>query len=362
MRILHMIPDIGISNGVMSIILNYAKKMPSDVNFDVVYFAEKAETRKADIEALGGRVFKTSRPSIFSLLSLKMLRFFIKHRGEWDAVHIHCPHFAVFIAPFARLTGIKKIAVQCHTTVFSLKGRVHQFINRVLGLYAKYCIRARMACSNAAGIVWYKGKSFKILRCGVDCEKFKYNEEVRARIRHDLGLEDKYVIGHIGRTDVVQKNHPFLLKVFAEFKKKKENAVLLLAGAQETEDLSALADKLGIKDSVIYLGLRTDIADLLQGMDFFLFPSTKEGLPVSVVEAQAAGLRTLMSDSITFETAATELVYAKSLDDGPEAWANSLMKVYDYERTDTSEEIKESGWAIEECTNTLLSYYKSQVY
>jgi len=219
-----------------------------------------------------------------------------------------------------------------------------------------------MACSNAAGLVWYKGKSFRILRCGVDCEKFKYNEKVREQIRRDLGLEDKYIIGHIGRTDVEQKNHPFLFKVFAEFKKKRENAVLLLVGAEETKALAALADKLGIKDSVIYLGLRTDIDALLQGMDFFLFPSTKEGLPVSVVEAQAAGLRTLMSDTITFETAATELVYAKDLEDGAAEWAESLTTVCDYERTDTSEEIKESGWDIEECTNTLLSYYRSQVY
>lgn len=109
MRILHMIPDIGISNGVMSVILNYAKAMPDDIKFDVIYFAEKDKTRKADIEALGGRVYKTDVPSPKSLLSGKMSAFFRQHKGEWQALHIHCPHFAVFIAPFAKAAGIKKL-------------------------------------------------------------------------------------------------------------------------------------------------------------------------------------------------------------------------------------------------------------
>ncbi|HBN38459.1 MAG TPA: hypothetical protein DD404_02920, partial [Ruminococcaceae bacterium] len=115
-----MIPDIGISNGVMSVILNYFKAMPEDIKFDVVYFSETEKTRQADIEALGGRVFKIDAPSPKDLITGKMNSFFEKHPDEWQALHIHCPHFAVFIAPYAKKHGIHKIAMHCHSTWYSL--------------------------------------------------------------------------------------------------------------------------------------------------------------------------------------------------------------------------------------------------
>ncbi len=361
MRILHMIPDIGVSNGVMSVILNYAKAMPSDIKFDVVYFHETQQTRQADIEALGGSVYKISKPSLSSVFTFQVYRFLKEHRGEWEGLHIHCPHFAVFIAPFAKLVGIKNIYVQCHTTVFSLKGNIHSLINRVLGLYAKYRVSGRLACSLAAGRVWYKRKGFEIVRSGVDSERFKYNENTRQKIREELKIEGKFAVGHIGRTDVAQKNHPFLFKVFAEIKKKNKDSVLLLVGAEETPSLKSLAEELSISDSVIYLGIRDDIDALLQGMDLFLFPSTSEGLPVSVVEAQAAGLPVLMSKSITSETVVLRnLVTLKSLDDSCEDWAQAAFKAADVKRRDTNYEIKESGWDINQCAKSLVVDYRAK--
>lgn len=112
-----MIPDIGISNGVMSVILNYAKAMPDDIIFDVVYFSESDKTRRKDIEALGGRVFKIDAPSPVDLFTKKMDSFFKNHMNEWQAVHIHCLHFAVFMAPAARRAGIKK---NCNALPFDL--------------------------------------------------------------------------------------------------------------------------------------------------------------------------------------------------------------------------------------------------
>ena len=111
MRVLQVIPDIGVANGVMSVILNYAKAMPPDITFDVAYFAEKPQTRQAEIEALGGKVYRLDAPCPQDLCNGKMGRFFAEHAGAWEALHIHCPHFAVFIAPAAKRAGIHKIAV-----------------------------------------------------------------------------------------------------------------------------------------------------------------------------------------------------------------------------------------------------------
>lgn len=360
MRILHMIPDIGISNGVMSVILNYAKAMPDDIKFDVIYFAEKDKTRKADIEALGGRVYKTDVPSPKSLLSGKMSAFFRQHKGEWQALHIHCPHFAVFIAPFAKAAGIKKIAVHCHSTVYSLKGS--QKRNQLLSLYAKYFIKTKIACSNEAGRLWYGGKKYTVLNNGIDCDKYKFSQSGRELIRKELNIEENgFAVGHIGRTNVPQKNHPFILKVFAEIKKQKDNSVLLLAGAEESAETKELAKKLGIENSVYYLGVRQDVNCLLSAMDTFIFPSTKEGLPVSVIEAQASGLNVLISDSVTAECAVTELAEFKSLDESPSAWASAVIHntALHSERSIACEKVKSAGWDIYDCADKLIDYYKN---
>lgn len=358
MRVLHMIPDIGIANGVMSVILNYFKAMPDDIKFDVCYFAEKSETRQSDIERLGGRVFKIPAPSPKGLLRRDMSRFFAEHKGEWQALHIHAPHFAVFMAPEAKAAGIKRICCHCHSTCYSLKG--NQTRNKILSLYAKYFVDKRIACSKAAGELWYGNKKFTVLNNAIDCEEYSYNEKIRNEVRKKMKLADSIVIGHIGKTDIVQKNHPFLIKVFSEVKKRSNSAKLMLMGAEETNELVSICNVLGIRNSVEFLGSRTDIPQLLQACDLFLFPSTNEGLPVSLIEAQAAGLPVVMSDSVTKEACVTDNVYRLSLNLSVSEWADKVMESSLKKRTDTSLLLKENGWDIFSCAQRLIEYYTGE--
>lgn len=355
MRVLHMIPDIGIANGVMSVILNYFRAMPPEIKFDVCYFAEKEQNRQQDIEALGGRVFKINAPSPKGLVRRDMSRFFSQHKGEWQALHIHAPHFAVFMAPQARAAGIKKICCHCHSSCYSLKG--NQARNRLLSLYSKYFIHTRIACSESAGEFWYGNKRFTVLKNAVDCKKYSYNEEIGKTVRNQLELNGSFVVGHIGRTDIPQKNHPFLFKIFAEIKKKKDHSVLLLMGAEKTKELDTLCRELDIEGSVRFLGSRTDISELLQACDVFLFPSTNEGLPVSLVEAQASGLPVVMSDSVTREVVVSDEVELLSLSDTPSLWAERAISSARTERKDNYERMKSAGWDIYECADKLKKYY-----
>lgn len=356
MRILHMIPDIGISNGVMSVILNYAKAMPADVIFDIIYFADKEKSRKGDIEALGGNVYKVNPPSAKDLLSGKMDSFFKAHKGEWEALHIHCPHYAVFIAPYAKKNGLKKIFVHCHTTEFSLKGNSNR--NRILSLYAKYFIKNKIACSEDSGKLWYGKKKFTVLNNAIDCDAFRYNPQISAEIRNKLKLNDCFVVGHIGNTGIPQKNHTFIFKVFAQIKKENDNSVLLLIGAEKTNELDSLAKSLNIADSVCYLGVRSDVDRLLQGVDVFLFPSISEGLPVSVIEAQAAGVPVLLSDTVTNEVVASDNVHCLSLNESPEYWADKAVELSKIERKNTFDTMQSSGWDIHTCAHRLADYYR----
>lgn len=355
MRVLQMIPDIGISNGVMSVILNYAKAMPENIIFDVVYFQEKPENKQSEIESLGGRVFKINAPSPKSLLSNKELdNLFASHRGEWSALHIHCPHFTAFIAPYAKKYGIKKICTHCHTSQYSLTA-ANESRNKLLFRLGRGMADKYFACSREAGEFWYQS-NFEVLNNAIDCKAFTYSEERQAEAKRALGIENKLAVGHIGRTDVVQKNHPFIIDVFGELKKLNENAVLLLVGAEPTDELSRKIKEFNMESSVMFLGLRNDIPQLLQAMDLFLFPSISEGLPVSLIEAQAAGLPVFMSDSITKEAVAADNVTAVSLDKSPSEWARMINEA-SLERKDNFNLLKELGWDIFDSAAKLADYY-----
>ncbi len=355
MRVLQVIPDIGVANGVMSVILNYAKAMPPDITFDVAYFAEKPQTRQAEIEALGGKVYRLDAPRPQDLCGGKMGHFFAEHTGAWEALHIHCPHFAVFIAPAAKRAGIHKIAVHCHTTAYSLAGNGRR--NQLLSLYAKYLVPTRFACSDAAGKMWYGKRSFRVLNNAIDCAAYAYSPEVRQTVRGREQAADAFAVGHIGQATVKQKNHPFLFTVFAQIAVRKPGAQLWLIGARPTPELNALAEKLQITKQIRYFGQRRDVPELLQGCDVFVFPSFSEGLPVSVVEAQAAGLPVVLSDAVTREVACTPLVQTLSLQQSAEEWAAAALQPQPTRKSPTAALIA-GGWDIQDCTAYLEKIYR----
>lgn len=358
MRVLHMVPDIGISNGVMSVVMNYFRAMPKDVYFDVVYFQENPQNRKEQIESLGGRVFKVRAPSIKSLFASDVDALFQEHAGEWSAVHIHAPHFAVFLAPIAKKYGIKHIACHCHSTWYSLNKK-NSFRNQLLAEPSYNLCGLHLACSKDAGRFWWGNKPFSVLNNAVDCKKLQFNKNVRAEVRHCLKMDQRFVVGHVGRTVPPQKNHPFLLKIFAEIKKKMPNAVLLLVGADADDDLVQLAEKLQIQEDVRFLGQRTDIPNLLCAMDVFIFPSFQEGLPVAVVEAQASGLPVLMSDTITDEVKITQNVFSMSLDSPASDWAEKALSMQVEDREEAAQALMQSGWDIHTSAAALYQYYAS---
>lgn len=357
MRILHMVPDIGVSNGVMSVVLNYFRAMPENVYFDVVYFQEKPQEQKAQIESLGGHVYKIRAPGLKSLFSSDLDALFRAHAAQWSAVHIHAPHFAVFMAPVAKKYGVQCVACHCHSTWYSLNPK-NNFRNKLMASLGFRLCDTHFACSQAAGQFWWKNKPFYVLNNAVDCKHLQFSLQTRNVVRRKLQLDGCFVVGHVGRTSPPQKNHPFLLKVFAEIKKQKQNAVLLLAGADADDDLLQLAKSLGIEQNVRFLGQRKDIPDLLCAMDVFVFPSFQEGLPVAVVEAQVSGLPVLMADTITDEVKITPLVRSMSLACSASEWAQTAVSMpAENERSSVAEMLMYSKWDIHTSALALYQYY-----
>ena len=189
----------------------------------------------------------------------------------------------------------------------------------------------------------------------IDAEKYVYSSEVARRVRNDLKIDKDYVIGHVGRFNP-QKNHAFLLDVFAECVKINANVKLILVGdGTGKKQIQDKVESLGIKNNVIFMGVRTDVNELLQAMDVFVFPSLYEGLGISVIEAQAAGLPCVISDCIPDDCIVTKgLVEKLSLSTPPMQWAQVIMNLRGTYRTNQT---RNAGYDILEATKKLEGFY-----
>ena len=202
-----------------------------------------------------------------------------------------------------------------------------------------------------------KAENCKIIYNAIDLKKFHFDPVVREETRKKYHWEDKFVIGHIGRYDY-QKNHEYLIDIFEEVHERDDNAILVLIGyGKLKKDIFKKIDKLGLRDYVVDLGGREDIAQFYNAMDCFVLPSFYEGLPVVGIEAQATGLPCVLSSEITKETQVTDLVNFVSLKRSPEEWAKIILKWKNYQRKDVSEEITQKGYNIEEEARVLQDYY-----
>lgn len=203
----------------------------------------------------------------------------------------------------------------------------------------------------------FGGAPYQIVNNAIDVSAYTYSPIKRLEMRREMGLADELVIGHVGRFNQ-PKNHPFLLAIFAALLKKEPNAVLLLVGGgEDMPKMQAKAQELGIADHVRFLGVRSDVADLMQAMDVFAFPSLYEGLGIALIEAQASGLPCIVSDTIPSEAYLTDLVFSQKLSASPEGWADAILEKRKTPRVDHSAEIAAHGFDITTEAVKLQEFY-----
>ena len=239
----------------------------------------------------------------------------------------------------------------------SLRVKIIHYLSRLL--YGKY-VDVKFAPSDLAaeytfGKVALKKGKVSLLHNAVDLNIYHYYAKEREDIRKELSLEDKKVIGHIGRF-MHQKNHSFLLDIFYEIKKKEPNSVLLLVGGNGDLEKSVrqkVADR-GLEDSVIFAGIRSDIPQILSAMDVFVMPSFFEGMPNTVIEAQATGLPCVISDTITKQADITGLVEYLPLSQPASIWAEKALAVISDSRQDTKQYFIDNGYDINGTTKEFV--------
>lgn len=362
-KILHIIGKRPIG-GVGTFILNMHSNInKSKIQFDYLINASSSEGEfDIKVTSLGGNVFVLPELKYKNTIKyLILLNNFFKQHRDYKAIHVHTPNIGIFNFILARIYGIEYRILHSHNTKYSDK-KINSLRNFIMQLPLKKLSNIYFACSNKAGEFLFGSTNLKkgniyIANNAIDAEKFRYDETKRSKIRRELNLEEKFVVGHVGRFNA-QKNHDFLIDIFKKINQVNNESVLVLVGNGELEkQIRHKVKQLNIEENIIFLGLRDDVQDLLQAFDVFVLPSLFEGLPLVGIEVQAAGLPCIMSDSITDEIKITDTIEFISLNKGAEYWANAILKYSNVNRKDTYEEIVNAGYEAKRAAKKLEKYY-----
>lgn len=362
-RVLHenVIMDPG---GIEALLMNVYRHIDRDkVQFDFMVHRPDHAFYENEIESLGGKIYRTPKFSPFPGQYQDFMRAverILSEHPEYKVMHAHA-ELNLWPLMIAKKLGIPTRIAHSHNAKTTVNLKYFFFLYEKARI-KNYCTDMFM-CSTPAG-VWTFGQKtvdagkVKFIKNGIETERFVFNEKVRAQKRSELSLGDKFVVGHVGRF-MQQKNHTFLVDIFEQIHKKNPNSVLMLiSDGRLMDEIKAKVRRLGLDDSVMFLGNRGDVNELMQAMDVFLFPSLWEGLPLTGIEAQTAGLPVVMSDVITDEVCITENTYMLSLNDCAEVWADKVMSVCsNHIRKNVQKQIIDAGFDIQTTADWLQNFY-----
>ena len=324
--------------GLESMLMNYYRHVDRErIQFDFLVHRQERAAFDDEIESLGGRIYRLPRLVPWSKSYLSALNHFFDKHPEYKVVHVHQDCLSSVILKAAAQHNVPVRVAHSHSANQdkNLKYPIKLWYKSFIPQYATNLF----ACGKDSGDWMFGGAPFQIINNAIDVEAYAYNPTKRQEMRRQLGLENELTIGHVGRFNQ-PKNHPFLLDIFAVLLKKEPNAILLLVGGGENmPKIQAKAQALDIVEHVRFLGIRSDVADLMQAMDVFVFPSLYEGLGIALIEAQAAGLPCVVSDTIPHEAYLTDLVDSESLSAPAEKWAEKILAKRAIPRTDRRAEI-----------------------
>lgn len=358
-RILHVVTHMN-RGGLETMLMNYYRAMDREkVQFDFLVHRMDRADYDDEIESLGGIIWRLPRLVPWNLRYRNALNGFFREHPEYRIVHTHLNCLSSVILNAAKKAGVPVRIAHSHSAdqQKDLKYPIRLYYRRQIPKTATELF----ACGKQAGDWLYRGLPYRIVSNAIDAAAYAYDSSVREKIRKEFGLSEKtLVVGHVGRFSPM-KNHRFLIQVFASVHKNEQDSCLLLVGdgnlRQELEQ-QIRAD--GLTDAVILTGIRTDVNQLLQAMDVFVFPSLYEGLPVTLVEAQAAGLPCLVSSSVTDECRFTDAYEMENLTSSSEQWAGKALALSRCVRSNTTSAVQDAGFDINNSAHGLQEYYLNE--
>jgi len=288
--------------------------------------------------------------------------------GKYDIVHSHLMFYSGLVMKAAYKAGISKRVPHSHMTNPCMEDRpiAKQIAAKIYSIFMKMWLNKYgtdlVACGPESGDYLYGKRNFKkrgvILNNAIDLDRFKYNKLYRNEIRSELNLGSKIVVGHVGRLNYV-KNHKYLVDVFYEVQKINPEAILLIVGdGEQRTNIENKAEELGILDKIIITGMRSDVEKLLSAMDIFVFPSLYEGLPVTLVEAQATKLPCIISDTVTQYVKQNDNIEYMSIKRNPIEWAKKVVNMVKNDRESVCDDELRKNFDINSIAKELEEIYR----
>lgn len=340
-RVLQVLGGTNLGGAESRIMDLYRHMDRENVQFDFLITEGNSGYFTPEIQSLGGKVYTVPKYRIYNHAQyIKAVKQFFKEHNEFVAVHGHMTSTAGVYLPIAKKAGIPLTIAHARSAGVDkgIKGTLTRVLRKGLARKCDMCL----SCSDLAAVSVFGQEQFddgnvKIMPNAIAVADFAVDEMVRKEIRARYAIEDKLVIGHVGRFHSA-KNHEFLIKVFGEFVQLREDAVLMIVGdgtlreqivqwIDENDKELVAAGKKSIKDKIILTGSQTPVDPFYQAFDLFLFPSFYEGMPGTVVEAQASGVKCLISDTITRQVKITDIVEYESLKNDESHWAKKLISL-----------------------------------
>lgn len=303
----------------------------------------------------GGKIFVIPPKSRNPINTFKNIKDIVKYNKYEYVIRVN-EHSLSTLDLLAAKFGGAKILVMRSSNAGS-GGKMSTFLHKLFKFMPITIPDIKLAPSKLAAEYTFGKKCVEnhkvyLLNNGLDIKRFTFSKEKRKIKRRELNIENKFVIGHIGRFNT-QKNHEFLIDVFEKIHKKNINSILVLVGNGDLENkIKEKVNKLKLNNDVLFLGVRNDIPDLLCAFDIFLFPSFYEGMPNVVIEAQTTGLPCLISNVITQEAKVTNIVEFASLNQSVLEWSNKCLELFDkqrLQRNEYSKIMKNKGYDMNDC-------------
>lgn len=364
MKVLEICVDLD-GGGIDRYLLNYCSRI-NDIHFDFAVVDSKIGILEPEIKALGSHIYRIPRQSAGLKANYKAIKKVITENG-YDAVHVHLGYKGALALLCAKNCGIKTRIVHAHIAA-EPEDFKQKLIRKMFTFFTKYLATDLAACGvDAAKWVWgkkaYENGKVTIHNNAIQTKKFAYSLDKRTQVRNALGIADEtFVVGHVGRL-CAQKNQLRLLEIFYEIQKNKTDSILLLVGRGDLED--AIKDKimqLGLENNVRLLGVRDDVPLLLNAFDIFVFPSTHEGLPFTLIETQCNGLYAVSANTVTPLVKLGDCVEFLSLSDSDTLWAEKAIVLAEKGHSENEYNVvAEAGYDIDIEAKKLKEYYFDSV-
>ena len=338
------------AGGAETFLMKVFRALPEDYKLDFIVFRSNG-IYESEVVSLGGKIYKVPTHSEHPLRAFRSIYNIVKNNKYKNILKLSDTPIGVFDLVAARMAGAKHLCVRsCNAA--SDCSRVKTIINTVLRPLFNYLAKVKVAPSELAGRFTFGDTEFDkgnvtILRNGLNLSEYQFDKEKREIIREKYQIQNKFVIGNVGRF-TSQKNHAFLLDVFREITKQNPDAILLLVGDGELkQQLVEKAKQIGVYDKIVFAGLQKDVVAYYSAMDVYVHTSLYEGMPNTIIEAQATNLNCLISDTITREANVTGLVSYLPLKD-PQIWASQVKSTKMNNRQGISEEMCRNGYSIDD--------------